>query len=148
MGDAGVIAGAGVVSTDERFPVTEPDRSLGELIGELTTEFGALVGSHIDLAKAEIKEDLRDAGKAGGMLGGAGLAALLALIMGSAAAAWGLAEVMAAGWAFLAVAAVWSGVAAVLAMMGRKQVAAMSLGPQSTIEEVREDQKWLKTQTN
>jgi uncharacterized membrane protein YqjE len=89
--------------TDERYRIEHPDKSLGDLVSELTSEFSALVSSHVALAKAELKQDIRDAGKAGGMFGGAGMAALIALLMLSSAAAWGLAEVMEPGWAFLIV---------------------------------------------
>ena len=133
---------------DGPYPLQEPDKSLGDLIGELTSEFSALVSTHIDLAKVEIKQDVKAAGKAGVMFGGAGVAALLALIMVSSAAAWGLAEFMAVGWAFLIVGAVWAIATAVLAMSGKKQVDDMDPGPQQTIQEIKEDQQWIKNQTN
>jgi uncharacterized membrane protein YqjE len=133
--------------SDERYPIEQPDKSLGDLVGELTTEFSALVSSHVALAKAELKQDARDAGKAGGMLGGAGVAALIAALMLSAAAAWGLAEVMEPGWAFLIVGAVWAIAAAVLGLTGKKQLDEMDPGPRQTIDEIKEDQQWLKTPT-
>lgn len=134
--------------SDERYPLHDPDQSLGDLVGDLTTEFSQLVTSHIDLAKAEIKQDVREAGRAGGMFGGAGASALVAVLMLSAAAAWGLAEVMEPGWAFLIVGAVWAIAAAVLAMAGKKQVENMQPGPTETVEEIKEDKEWLKNQTN
>jgi uncharacterized membrane protein YqjE len=133
------------VSDTERYTIQDPDRSLGDLIGDLTSEFGALVTSHIDLAKAEIKQDVRDASKAGGMFGAAAVSALLALLLLSAAAAWGMAEVMAPGWAFLIVGALWAVVAGITALMGRKTVAQMEPGPRQTMEEIKEDKEWLRT---
>jgi uncharacterized membrane protein YqjE len=132
--------------TDERYRIEQPEKSLGDLVSELTAEFSQLVSSHVALAKAEMKQDVREAGKAGGMLGGAGMAALIALLMLSAAAAWGLAEVMEPGWAFLIVGVVWALVAAVLALTGKKELDHMNPGPQQTMEEIKEDQQWLKTQ--
>lgn len=134
--------------TNDRYPLDEPDKSLGDLIGDLTAEFSSLVGSHVDLAKAEIKQDVRDAGKAGGMFGAAGVAALLALILLSSALGWGLAEVMAPGWAFLIVGALWAVAAAALALAGKKRVDVMDPGPQQTLDELKEDRTWLKNQTN
>lgn len=134
--------------TEERYPLHDPDLSLGDLVGQLTTEFSQLVTSHIDLAKAEIKEDVRDAGRAGGMLGGAGVSALVAVLMLSTAAAWGMAEVMDPGWAFLIVGAAWAIAAALLAMAGKKRVERMHPGPNETIEELKEDKEWLKNPTN
>lgn len=134
--------------TDKPYSLDDRDQSLGDLVSELTTEFSQLVTSHIDLAKVELKEDVREAGRAGGMFGGAGVSALVALLMLSAAAAWGLAEVMAPGWGFLIVGAVWAIVAAVLGMAGKKQVQHMHPGPTETVDEIKEDKKWLKNQTN
>ena len=134
--------------SDERFPIKEPEKSLGDLIGDLTSEFSTLVTTHIDLAKAELKQDVREAGRAGGLFGGAGVAGLLALIMLSSAAAWGLAEAMAAGWAFLIIGAAWGLIAAGLAVSGKKQVDQMDPGPTQTMHELQEDKQWLKTKTS
>ncbi len=133
--------------TDERYRIEQPDKSLGDLVGELTSEISELVTSHVELAKAEVRQDARDAARAGGMFGGAGVAALVALLMLSAAAAWGLAEVMEPGWAFLIVGAVWAVAAAVLGLTGKKELDEMNPGPQQTMEEIKEDRQWLKTQS-
>ena len=133
--------------TDERYRIEQPDKSLGDLVGELTSEISQLVTSHVELAKAEIRQDARDAAKAGGMFGGAGIAALVALLMLSAAAAWGLAEVIEPGWAFLVVGAFWAVAAAVLGLTGKKELTEMNPGPQQTMEEIKEDRQWLKTQS-
>ena len=75
----------------------------------------------MELARVEIREEAGKAGKAAGMLGGGAVAALVALILLTSAAAWGLAEVVDAGWAFLIVGVVVGAVAAVLAMNGRQE---------------------------
>jgi uncharacterized membrane protein YqjE len=136
------------MTTREPYPIEQPEKTLGDLVSDLTTEFSALVEDHVDLAKAEIRQDIRDASKAGGMFGGAGVSALLALLLLSMAAAWGLAEVIEPGWAFLVVGGLWAVVAAVLALSGRKQVERMEPGPRRTMEEIQEDRRWLTTKTN
>jgi uncharacterized membrane protein YqjE len=133
--------------TDERYRIEQPDKSFGDLVGELTMEISQLVNSHVELAKAEIRQDARDAAKAGSMFGGAGVAGLVALLMLSAAAAWGLAEVIDPGWAFLIVGAVWAVAAAVLGLTGKKELDEMNPGPTQTMEEIKEDRQWLKTQS-
>lgn len=134
----------------ERDPhrLAEPDKSLGDLIGRLTSDFGDLVTDHIDLAKAEIKHEVTTAGKGAGMLGAGAIAALVAVIMLSAAAAWGLSEVMAPGLAFLIVGAVWAAVAAGLAFSGKSELEDVEVAPRQTQAELRRDREWLKTQTN
>lgn len=123
----------------------EPDRSLGELLSRLTGDFGDLVSTQMALAKVEIKEEVARAGKGAGMLTGAGLVAYLAVTLLSFAAAWGLAEVMPEGFAFLIVGAVWAVVAGVLYMTGRKQLDAVRVPPQ-TKASIEEDVEWAKQQ--
>ena len=56
-------------------PATDPKRpeaSLGELVSEMTSDLSTLFRKEIELAKTEARDELKQAGKAGGMLGGAG----------------------------------------------------------------------------
>ncbi len=134
--------------SEETYAIRQPEKSLGDLVGDLTSEFSDLVSTHMDLAKAEIRQDVRDGTKIGAMFGVAAIAGLLALIMISAAAALALAEVIALGWAFLIVGAVWIVIAAAGSLLGKQQADAMDPGPQQTAQEIRKDKQWLKTQTN
>lgn len=127
---------------------TEPiaaEKDLSELVGELTTDIGNLVSTHIELAKVEIKEEVKKAGLGAGLLSGAGVAALFALLLLSFALAWGLAEVIDAGWAFLIVGLVWAAAAAVMALMGKDRISRVT-GPEQTIDEVKEDAQWVRQQ--
>jgi uncharacterized membrane protein YqjE len=128
------------------YRVEEPDTSLGELIGRLAGEIGELVKLHVELVKEETKQEAKAAGKATGMLTGGAVAGFLALMLLSFAAAWGLAEVIPAGFAFLIVGIVWAVAAAVLVMLGRKRMQTLEPAPTSTIEEIQEDKQWLKKQ--
>lgn len=130
------------------YELAEPDKSLGDLIARLTTDMGDLVTAHIDLAKTEIKEEVADAGKSAGMLGAGAIAGLVAVFMLSAAAAWGLAEIIATGFAFLIVGVVWAAIAAALAMTGKNKFENLDPVPRQTQEELQEDKQWLKTQAN
>jgi uncharacterized membrane protein YqjE len=120
-----------------------PDESLGELFSELSNNVTGLVHAHIELAKTELREEAKDAGRAAGMFAGAGLTALFALLLLSFAAAWGLAEVMPTGFAFLIVGLVWAVAAAILALVGRSR--AENVGPpEDTIETLKEDAQWVR----
>jgi len=123
----------------------EADHSLGELLSRLTNDFGDLVSTQVELAKVEIKEEVSRAGKGAGMLTGAGLVAYLAVTLLSFAAAWGLAEVMPEGFAFLIVGVVWAIVAGVLYSTGRKELGAVRVPPQ-TKASIEEDIEWAKQQ--
>jgi uncharacterized membrane protein YqjE len=134
----------GATTGDPTQPM-EPDQSLPDLIGRLSSDFGELVTTQVELAKVEIKEEVAKAGKGAGMLGGGAVAGLLALTLLSFAAAWGLAEVMAEGWAFLIVGAIWAVTAAALFMSGRNRLTTVEPVPE-TRESIKEDITWAKQQ--
>ena len=83
------------------------DRSVGSLISEVTNDLSTLMRQEMDLAKAEIKEEVAKTGKAAGMLGGAGFAGYMVALFLSFALWWGLANGMDEGWAALIVAVIW-----------------------------------------
>jgi uncharacterized membrane protein YqjE len=122
------------------------DASLGELFSGLTTDMSGLVRDELALAKVELKEEISKAGRAGGMFGGAALAGYMTVVLLSFAAAWGLAEVMAAGWAFLIVAVIWAAAAAFLYFRGREQLEKVNPKPTQTIDTLKEDVQWAKNQ--
>ena len=101
----------------------------------------------MELAKVEVKEEAVKAGRAGGMLGGAAAAGYLALILLAFAAAWGLAELVDAGWAFLIVGVVVGAIAAVLARMGQQKLSEVNPVPEQTVETLKEDARWARAQT-
>lgn len=128
---------------------TEPkmaDASLGDLFGRMTTDLSTLVRKELELARVEIKEDVTKAGKAGGTLGAAAVAGWMALILLSFALAWGLAEIMPEGFAFLIVGVIYAIVAAVLYSAGRKKLQQVNPVPEQTVETLKEDAQWLRDQ--
>jgi hypothetical protein len=64
------------------------------LVGHVAQDLSVLMRQELELAKAEVNEEITKAGKAAGMLGGAGFAGYMMLRFGSIAAWWGLANVM------------------------------------------------------
>jgi len=96
------------------------DRSLGDLLRALTAELQGLFRAELQLAKIEAREELdqvTDTAKHGAIAAGA---AVMAVLLLSFAAAWGLAEVMPAGVAFLIVGAVYAIVAIVAGLAARE----------------------------
>lgn len=130
----------------ETYPIHEPQESLGDLAGRLTSEIGALFNDHLQLARVEITDDLRKAGKGAGLMGGGAAAGWVAALLLSMAAAWGLAEVVETWLAFLIVGAVWLVVAAALAMRGRKEIRQTDLRPEATMDEISRDRQWISEQ--
>lgn len=123
-----------------------PEASLGDLFGRMTTDLSTLVRKELELAKVEMKEEATKAGKAAAPLGGAAVAGLMALILLSFALAWGLAEIMPEGFAFLIVGALYAIAALVLFTTGRKKMQQVNPVPEQTVETLKEDAQWLRDQ--
>jgi hypothetical protein len=129
-------------------PATEPRRpevTLGELVAEMTADLSTLFRKEIDLAKTEAREELKQAGKAGGMFGGAALAGWLALLLLSLALAWLLDEVMHIALAFAIVGVLWVAAAFILQRTGRAALGRVR-GLPTTRDTLKEDVEWAKAQ--
>jgi hypothetical protein len=123
------------------------ETSIGELIGNISNDLSQLFRQEVDLAKVEIKQEASKAGKAAGLLGAAGFAGYLAVVLLSFAAVFGLANVMDAGWAALIVAVVWAIVGGVLFVTGRTRLKTIDPVPHRTVGTLKEDAQWLKNPT-
>lgn len=110
--------------------------SVGELFADVSKDITVLLRQEVELAKAEVRQSVSRAGKGAGMLGGAGFAGYLAVLFVSLAAWWALGNATGRGWSGLIVAAVWALVAAVLAAVGRKNLAAVQ-GVPRTVDSVK-----------
>ncbi len=98
------------------------DRSLGDLISEVTTDLSTLMRQELELAKAELQQTATRAGKGAGMLGGAAVAGYFVLLFVSVALWWAIGSATGLGWSAIIVAVIWGVVGAVLAAAGRKSL--------------------------
>jgi len=97
--------------------------SIGALISDISADLSTLMRQEVALAKAEVKQSATKAGKGAGMLGAAGYAGHFVVLFLSFALWMGLADLIdSLGWAAVIVAVLWGIVAAVLAMLGRKEL--------------------------
>ena len=120
-------------------------RPFGELVQQLAKETSTLVRQEIELAKAEVTEKGRQAGKGMGMFGAAGILGLLALGALTAAAILAL-DLAVAGWlAALIVVAVYGTAAGLLVLVGKGRVQEATPPAPQTVETVKEDIEWVKT---
>ena len=134
--------------SDDRADEVEVEQtSVGELIGNISNDLSQLFRQEVALAKAELKQEASKAGKAAGMLGGAGFAGYLAVVLLSFALVFGLSNVMDAGWAALIVAVIWLIIGAVLYASGRKKLKTVDPVPRRTVDTIKEDAEWLKNPT-
>ena len=120
---------------------------IGELLKRLSNETTQLMRQELELAKAELAEKGKTAGQGAGMFGAAGVTALLGLGALTACLILALNHAVADWLAALIVAAVWAAAAGVLALRGRDKVQEASPPiPKQTVETVKEDVQWAKTQ--
>lgn len=124
----------------------EADKSLGQLMAEMTSELSTLVRSEVELAKVELKDQAGKAGKAGGALGAGAFAAYLAVLFASFALAWLLNEFMHVAVAFFLVAVIYGIAASILITSGRQRIKNVDPVPRQTVETLKEDVEWAKAQ--
>ena len=113
-------------------------RSVGEVLGDITTDLSTLLRQEVELAKAELKETADHAKVAGGMFAGAGVAAHLALIFLSLAVWWALGDALdSLGWSALIVGLLW-------AAMGRTRMKRVTPLAPRTVDTTKEIPEALK----
>ncbi|MEV4195975.1 phage holin family protein [Streptomyces toxytricini] len=118
--------------------------SLGTLVGEVGADLSLLVRDEIELAKAELKEETAKAAKAGSLLGGAGYAGHLALLLGSLTVVFALSYLMPAACAALTVTVLWAVAGAVMYAAGRRRMREVHMKPEQTVETLKEDARWAR----
>jgi len=130
----------------------EPDprlreQSMGELFKELSNELSTLVRQELRLAQAEMTEKGKKAGLGAGMFGGAGIVSLLALGTLTTCVIAALSKGMDVWLAALIVTVVYAAAAGALALTGKQRITeATPPVPEQTVETVKEDVQWAKTQ--
>ncbi|GAA4986224.1 phage holin family protein [Kineococcus glutinatus] len=141
VGDPGVTANtSGTGSTGER--------SLGEIVGSITTEFSTLVRKEVELAKTELREDVKNAGKGAGMFAGAGVAGHVFLIALSAFLVIAIGDAIGYVWSSLIVTVLWAVAAAVLALRGKAEMKKVPPPLEKTTITLKEDVQWAKHPTS
>jgi MFS family permease len=100
----------------------------------------------MDLAKAELAQKGKQAGKGAGLLGAAAVIGLLAAGALTAFLIMLLDGALANWLSALVVAVAFGAIAAILALQGRNRIqAATPPVPEQTVETVKEDVEWAKT---
>jgi len=122
------------------------EASIGELFSKLSAETSTLIRQEMELARAELTEKGKEAGKGAGLFGGAGAVGLL----GAGAITAGiilLLDLAIASWlAAIIVGLVYVAIAAVLGLQGRDRIQrATPPVPEQTVDTVKEDVEWAKT---
>ena len=116
-------------------------RPLGELFSDMTSQVQDLLRKEVELVKLETNDQMAKATKAGAMLGAAvGRSSnFFAALLLSFAAAWGLADAIPTGLAFLAVGLLYAVVGGLLFTQGRRKLASFKPVPEQTMRMLRDD---------
>lgn len=122
------------------------DVSLGSLFSALSSDMSKLMRQELNLAKVELREEAKQAGKGAGMLGGAAFAGWMVAIFLSTTLMWLLSKWMDLTLAALIVALLWGIAAVVLGLQGKKLLQQVNVKPEQTVESLKEDAQWVKAQ--
>jgi len=118
--------------------------TVGQLVANASKDLSNLVRGEVELAKTELKKTAVAAGTGAGMFGAAAFLALLAIILLSIAAAYGLTALgLHPAVAFLIIAVLYLLIGAVLVLLGKRALGGAK-GPQRAIETSKESVEALK----
>jgi uncharacterized membrane protein YqjE len=138
------------VSTQYEPPPENPpgsDQSVGQLLRELSQETSTLVRQEVQLAKAELAQKAKQASKGAGLLVGAAVLGLAVLGAFTAFLIAVIALALPVWLAALVVTVFYALLVAGLGLAGRAALRkATPAKPEQTIETVKEDVQWAKTQ--
>jgi hypothetical protein len=123
------------------------DRSLGELLAELSRETGQLVRKEVELATTEMTAKARKAGAAAGVAAAGGALLHAGLLVLLAALVIGLAQIGVSPWlSALIVALVTMIVGYALVNKGLTELRRTSVAPTQAIETLKETATWTTRQ--
>lgn len=124
------------------------DRSLPELLRELSTETATLIRQEMQLARVELTEKAKPAAASAVSFGGTALFGFGAFAAGTTAVIAALSLVLPVWAAALIVAALYGAVAGALVQVGKKKLreAETPLLP-ATTQTIKDDIAWAKTRT-
>jgi len=125
----------------------KPERSLGELFGDLSKDTVNLVRGELELAKVEMSQKVSKVGKDLGFLAIGGAVAYAGVLALGAALIIVLATIGLPWWlAALLVGLVVTGIGYFLIQKGLTELKRQNLAPTGTIQTIKEDVEWMKEQ--
>jgi len=129
------------------MPERNDERSLGDLLAELSRETGQLVRKEIELATTEMTAKAKKAGADAAMIAAGGALAHAALLILLAAFVIGLAQLGITPWLSAAIVGIVTGVIGyVLVNRGLTSMRRTNVTPAQTIESLKENAKWTTRQ--
>jgi hypothetical protein len=128
--------------------ITTNDRSLGQMFADLSQEARTLIHQEIQLAKTELTEKASTMARGAAFVVGGGLLAYGGLLAIVAAVVLGLIAMGLPAWAgALLGGVVVAGAGYALIRSGLAALRPQQLVPRETIDTLKEDAQWLRSQT-
>lgn len=125
---------------------TEPERTLGTIIKELTADISRLFRSEFALIKWELKDTAIKLASGSGLFAAAGFVALLGVAFLFVTIVLGLIALGVPAWlSALIVTVVLFIAAGVLAILGKKKFAATEFVPMKSVEQIKSDIETIKS---
>jgi len=122
---------------------------VGEILRGVTADLSKLVNQEIGLAKLEVRQEAKKAGKIAGAFGGAGGAGYFAVLFLSLTLMFLLASAFDSyTWGAFVVFLLWAIVGAVLFLRARALSKTLNPVPETTVQTLKEDKEWLKTRNS
>ena len=123
------------------------ERSLGELLAELSRETGELIRKEVELATTEMTAKAKKAGTDAAVIAAGGALLHAALLVLLAALVIGLAQLGITPWlSALLVGVLTAGIGYMLVNRGRTSLRKSSLAPVQTMESLKETATWTTRQ--
>jgi uncharacterized membrane protein YqjE len=125
----------------------ENGRSIADVLQDIVANVQTIIRAEIRLAKTEVKEEITKARAAAAMMAGGAVAALFTVWLLLLTVFFALSTVMPFWAAALVLLIVMAIVTATLLTAGRKRLKTVNRKPEKTIETMKENVQWVKTQT-
>jgi Flp pilus assembly protein TadB len=122
-------------------------RSIADVLQDILANVQAIVRSEVRLAKTELTEEATKAGRAAGIVAGGLVAGLFAVWLLLLTALFALAAVIPMWGAALLLFVIMAIFTAVLITTGKKRLKAVHGKPEKTVETMKENVEWVKSQT-
>jgi len=146
------VTGPDMASSSRLHEEPGPDvsqRSVGELVGEVAQDLTKLVNQELELAKVEVRAEVKKTGKAAAAFGAAGGAGYFALLFASLTLMFALDLLFDnLALAALVVTLLYAIVAAVLFARAKKTAQTIDPTPHVTVQTLKEDAQWAKTRSS
>ncbi len=122
-------------------------RSIADVLQDILANVQGIIRAEVRLAKTEVTEEATKAGRAAGMLAGGAVAAVFTIWLLLLTLLFALGTVVPMWAAALILFVITGAATAFLLAAGKKRFAAVHATPEKTIETMKENVEWAKSQT-